>query len=67
MPGGHIGSHGLERDIIYADGTGEGVGYFTFIEGIPGPFFAGFNGGEGPWISFGTGGASMTMFSGKPN
>jgi hypothetical protein len=41
VPAGHVASHGLERDIINADGTGEGAGYFTFIEGIPGPFFAG--------------------------
>jgi hypothetical protein len=41
IPAGHVASHGLERDIFYADGTGEGAGYFTFIEGIPGPFFAG--------------------------
>ncbi len=36
IPAGHVASHGLERDIVYADGTGEGAGYFTFIEGIPG-------------------------------
>lgn len=41
VPTGHIASHGLERDAINADGTGEGVGYFTFLEGIPGPFFSG--------------------------
>jgi hypothetical protein len=41
VPAGHIASHGLERDAINADGTGEGVGYFTFLEGIPGPFFSG--------------------------
>ena len=41
VPAGHVASHGLERDIIYSDGTGEGAGYFTFMEGIPGPFFAG--------------------------
>jgi hypothetical protein len=40
VPAGHVASHGLERDIVYADGTGEGAGYFTFIEGVPGPFFA---------------------------
>jgi hypothetical protein len=40
IPAGHVASHGLERDIVNADGTGEGAGYFTFIEGIPGPFFA---------------------------
>src|SRR5260370_41996936 len=40
IPAGHIASHGLERDMVNADGTGEG-GYFTFIEGIPDPFFAG--------------------------
>jgi len=41
IPAGHIASHGLERDMVNADGTGEGAGYFTFIEGIPDPFFAG--------------------------
>ena len=41
VPAGHVASHGLERDIVNADGTGAGAGYFTFIEGIPGPFFAG--------------------------
>jgi hypothetical protein len=41
VPAGRIASHGVERDAINADGTGESVGYFTFIEGIPGPFFAG--------------------------
>jgi hypothetical protein len=40
IPAGHVASHGLERDIVNADGTGEGAGYFTFIEGISGPFFA---------------------------
>ena len=39
VPGGHVASHGLERDVVNADGTGEGAGYFTFIEGIPGPLF----------------------------
>lgn len=41
VPAGHIASYGIERDAINADGTGEGAGYFTFIEGIPGPFFSG--------------------------
>jgi hypothetical protein len=41
LPSGQIASHGLERDAVNADGTGEGAGYFTFIAGIPGPFFAG--------------------------
>jgi hypothetical protein len=41
VPAGHVASHGIERDAINADGTGEGAGYFTFIEGIPGPFFSG--------------------------
>jgi len=41
VPAGQIASHGLERDAINADGTGEGVGYFTFLEGIPDPFFSG--------------------------
>lgn len=41
VPAGHVASHGLERDVVNADGTGMGAGYFTFIEGIPGPFFAG--------------------------
>jgi hypothetical protein len=39
VPAGHVASHGLERDIVNADGTGEGAGYFTFIEGIPDPLF----------------------------
>jgi hypothetical protein len=38
---GRVASHGIERDAINADGTGEAVGYFTFLEGIPGPFFSG--------------------------
>jgi hypothetical protein len=46
VPAGRVASHGLERDVVNADGTGEGAGYFTFIEGIPGPFFAG-SPGEG--------------------
>lgn len=41
VPAGHVASHGVERDAINADGTGQGAGYFTFIEGIPGPFFSG--------------------------
>jgi hypothetical protein len=41
IPAGHVASHGIERDSVNADGTGEGAGYFTFIEGIPGPFFSG--------------------------
>jgi hypothetical protein len=40
VPAGHVVSHGLERDKVNRDGTGVGAGYFTFIEGIPGPFFA---------------------------
>ena len=39
IPAGHVSSHGLERDMVNADGTGQGAGYFTFIEGIPGPLF----------------------------
>jgi hypothetical protein len=39
IPAGHVASHGLERDMVNADGTGQGAGYFTFIEGIPGPLF----------------------------
>jgi hypothetical protein len=41
IPAGHVASHGLERDMVNLDGTGQGAGYFTFIEGIPGPFFSG--------------------------
>ena len=26
--------------MVNLDGTGRGAGYFTFIEGIPGPFFS---------------------------
>ena len=41
LPAGRVASHGIERDAVNADGTGEGVGYFTFIAGVPGPLFAG--------------------------
>jgi hypothetical protein len=40
-PGGQVASHGLERDAVNADGTGEGAGYFTFIQGIVGSLFSG--------------------------
>src|SRR6201987_5141575 len=40
-PGGQVASHGLERDAVNADGTGEGAGYFTFIQGIVGSLFVG--------------------------
>ena len=40
-PGGQVASHGLERDAVNADGTGEGAGYFTFIAGINGTLFSG--------------------------
>jgi hypothetical protein len=40
-PGGQVASHGLERDAVNADGTGEGAGYFTFIAGITGTLFSG--------------------------
>jgi hypothetical protein len=40
-PSGQVASHGLERDAVNADGTGEGAGYFTFIQGIAGSLFSG--------------------------
>jgi hypothetical protein len=40
-PSGQVASHGLERDAVNADGTGEGAGYFTFIQGIVGSLFSG--------------------------
>jgi hypothetical protein len=40
-PSGQVASHGLERDAVNADGTGEGAGYFTFIRGIVGSLFSG--------------------------
>jgi hypothetical protein len=27
-PAGHAATHGIERDLVNADGTGEGAGYF---------------------------------------
>jgi len=53
-PGGQVASHGLERDALNADGTGEGAGYFTFIQGIPGPFFAGQPGEATAFFTFKT-------------
>jgi hypothetical protein len=41
LPASRIASHGVERDAVNADGTGVGVGYFTFIAGVPGPLFSG--------------------------
>jgi hypothetical protein len=40
-PSGNVASHGVERDAVNADGTGEGAGYFTFIQGIAGSLFSG--------------------------
>jgi hypothetical protein len=40
-PSGQVASHGLERDAVNADGTGEGAGYFTFIQGVAGSLFSG--------------------------
>ncbi len=40
-PSGQVASHGLERDAVNADGTGQGAGYFTFIQGIVGSLFSG--------------------------
>jgi hypothetical protein len=41
VPGGQVASHGLQRDAVNADGTAEGAGYLTFIQGIRGSLFAG--------------------------
>jgi hypothetical protein len=40
-PAGQVASHGVERDAVNADGTGQGAGYFTFIQGIVGLLFSG--------------------------
>jgi hypothetical protein len=40
-PAGQVASHGLERDAVNADGTGEGAGHFIFIQGIAGSLFSG--------------------------
>jgi hypothetical protein len=41
IPPGAVASHLVGRFVINADGTDEMYGYYPFIEGVPGPFFAG--------------------------
>ncbi len=41
IPHGAVASHLIGRFVINADGTAELYGYYPFIEGVPGPFFAG--------------------------
>jgi len=45
VAGGAVAAHLIGRLLIAADGTAQLVGYYPYIEGLPGPFFAG-NPGE---------------------
>jgi hypothetical protein len=60
---GQVASHGLERDAVNADGTGEGAGYFTFIQGIAGSLFSGQPSEATAFFTFKTGQFSTGVIS----
>ncbi len=60
LPGSRILDHFVGRAIVTSSGDIEAIGYYAFLDGIPGPFFSGDPGEATAFFTFRTGPLSFS-------